>query len=65
MTSQSLFYNSSSDQLSVPGAFIIHGKTISAHGKHMIFYRLNEQVDVKEGVWIEDTNPKWQGVAPQ
>ncbi|EAU54010.1 LPS export ABC transporter periplasmic protein LptC [Mariprofundus ferrooxydans] len=65
MTSQSLIYSSSSDQLSVPGAFIIHGKTVNAHGKHMVFHRINEQVDVKEGVWIEDTSPKWQGVTPR
>jgi len=65
MTSESLAYESSSDQLTIAGAFRIQGDTIRAHGKHMIFHRAREQIDVTEGIWIQDTNPQWQGVAPQ
>jgi len=65
MTSESLVYESGSDQLSIAGDFRIQGDTIHAHGKHMTFHRVSEQIEVTEGVWIQDTNPQWQGVAPQ
>ena len=65
MTCQTLIYNSASDQINIPGAFLIHGGSIHAHGKHMIFHRSSEQIDVGEGIWIKDTNAQWQGVTPQ
>jgi len=65
MTSQSLVYDSSSDQIRAAGAFRIHGDTMNARGKNMTIHRISEQIEVTEGIWIEDTNPQWQGVTPQ
>lgn len=55
-------YNSSSDQLHMPETFKLWGKSITARGKNMHLQRTSEQVNVDDGIWIEDSNPHWQGV---
>jgi len=57
-----LLYISSADELQMPNAFKLWGKSIKAHGKNMHLHRANEQVNVDEGIWIEDSDPEWQGV---
>ncbi len=59
-----LLYISNSDELQMPNAFKLWGKSIKAHGKNMHLHRNSEQITVDEGIWIEDANPQWQGVAP-
>jgi len=58
-----LLYISSADELQMPNAFKLWGKSIKAHGKNMHLHRNSEQVTVDEGIWIEDSEPQWQGVA--
>jgi len=54
-------YTSADDALHIPGPFIIEGKTITAKGKNMRVYRGSEEINVDEGIWIQDSNPQWQG----
>jgi len=58
-----LLYISNSDELQMPNAFKLWGKSIKAHGKNMHLHRDSEQITVDEGIWIEDSDPQWQGVA--
>ncbi|MDQ6997207.1 MAG: LPS export ABC transporter periplasmic protein LptC [Mariprofundus sp.] len=62
-SSDLLLYISDSDELQMPNTFKIWGKSIQAHGKNMHLHRDSEQVTVDEGIWIEDSEPQWQGVA--
>jgi len=64
IASELLLYVSSSDELHMPETFKLWGKSIKAHGKNMRLHRNNEQVTVSDGIWIEDSNPHWQGVTP-
>ncbi|MDX8405446.1 MAG: LPS export ABC transporter periplasmic protein LptC [Mariprofundus sp.] len=64
LTSHTLVYDSGSDQIRIPGSFKLHGKSMNAHGKNLTILRESEQVIVTRGIWIKDTKPKWQGVAP-
>ncbi len=57
-------YNSSSDELHMPNAFKLWGDSITAHGKNMRLQRSSEEVNVDDGIWIEDRNPHWQGATP-
>jgi len=56
-----LLYISDSDQLQMPNKFKIWGESIKAHGKNMRLQRNSEQIIVDEGIWIEDSDPQWQG----
>lgn len=62
MQSESLVYNSTLDEVHVPEKFTIKGKTISARGKGMRLNRNSEKINVDQGIWIQDSNPQWQGV---
>jgi len=62
VSSELMLYNSATDELSIPGAFKLWGNSIKAHGKNMLAQRNTEQVIVDDGIWIEDTDPQWQGV---
>jgi len=59
-----MIYNSGSDELHMPNAFKLWGDGITAHGKNMRLQRSSEQVNVDDGIWIEDSNPHWQGATP-
>jgi len=60
-----MVYDSSRDEIHVPGKFRVQGKSIRAHGKNMYLHRITEEVNVEGGIWIEDTAPSWQGVLSQ
>ena len=62
MKSNSLIYNSKLDEVHVPEKFTIKGETISARGEGMRLNRINEQINVDRGIWIQDSNPQWPGV---
>jgi len=64
LNSESLIYDSSQDQIRIPDAFTLHGKTLQARGKNMIFLRNSGQIQVNNGIWMRDSNTEWQGVAP-
>ncbi len=55
-------YNSASDELHMPNSFKLWGDSITARGKNMHLQRNSEQVTVDDGIWIEDSDPHWQGV---
>jgi len=61
MHSEVLIYDSSKDEISVPGLFRIEGKNIHAHGKQMHMHRITQEIHVESGIWIEDSDPHWQG----
>jgi len=61
MTSDVLIYDSSKDEIEVPGLFNIQGNTIKAHGKDMHMHRISQEIHVENGIWIEDSDPHWQG----
>ena len=64
ISSELLLYISNSDDLQIPGTFKLWGKSIKAEGENMLLQRNNEQVTVSDGIWIEDSNPNWQGATP-
>ncbi|MDX8407024.1 MAG: LPS export ABC transporter periplasmic protein LptC [Mariprofundaceae bacterium] len=57
----SLIYNSSRDELRVPGAFTLKGKSMQASGKKMRIDRPSERLFVEGGVRIDDQAPQWTG----
>lgn len=57
-----LLYRSDRDELQMPEKFKIWGKSIQARGKNLRLRRHSEQITVEEGIWIEDSDPQWQGV---
>jgi len=61
MHSKILIYDSGKDEISVPGTFSVEGKSIHAHGKQMHMHRITQEIHVENGIWIEDSNPHWQG----
>jgi len=61
LLSQQLTYVSASDVLHIPEAFSIKGGSITARGKNMRLHRSSEQINVDDGIWIEDKDPQWQG----
>jgi len=61
LTTDTLSYISVTDVLHIPGTFSIKGGTVSARGRNMRLHRGSEQINVDEGIWIEDKNPQWQG----
>jgi len=61
LTAEMMVYTSATDLLHIPGPFSIKGKTISAKGKNMSLHRGSEEINVDEGIWIQDSNPQWQG----
>ena len=63
MHSDLMLYVSAKDEIQVPGTFRLTGKSIKAHGKNMHFHRTTEELNVEEGIWIQDTDSHWQGAA--
>jgi len=63
MQSELMLYVSGDDEIQVPGKFKLWGKSIRAHGKNMRLHRSTEEINVEEGIWIEDTDSNWQGAA--
>ncbi len=61
MRSELMLYVSAKDEIQAPGAFKLSGKNIKAHGSKMRFHRSTEELDVDDGIWIEDTDPHWRG----
>ncbi len=57
----SLIYNSSKDELRIPGAFTLKGKSMQASGNKMRIDRLSERLFVDGGVRIDDQAPEWTG----
>jgi len=58
----SLIYDSTADEIHVPEKFNLKGGMISARGKNMRLRRDGNQINVDEGIWIQDKDPQWQGV---
>lgn len=61
---EEMIYENSKDEIYIPGAFRITGDTVNAHGKQLRLNRQSEILTVDNGIWIEDTHPRWQGVLP-
>jgi len=59
LQSELLIYNSGKDEIQIPGSFRLWEKTIKAHGKNMRLHRATEEVNVEDGIWIEDTDSHW------
>ncbi len=62
--SELMLYVSAKDEIQVPGAFKLSGKSIKAHGRKMRFQRSTEELNVDDGIWIEDSDPHWRGALP-
>ncbi|ATX82125.1 LPS export ABC transporter protein LptC [Mariprofundus ferrinatatus] len=62
MTTETLIYDSTKDEIQVPDDFAVVGETISAKGNNMRLQRSSDQIKVDGGIWIQDSNPQWQGV---
>jgi len=61
MRSELMLYISGEDEIRIPGTFRIEGKSIRAHGKNMHLHRSAEEINVEDGIWIEDSDSHWQG----
>jgi len=64
MRSEEMLYVSSKDEIWIPGKFRLRGKSVRAHGKKLRLHRATEEINVEDGIWIEDTDLHWKGVAP-
>jgi len=60
LASNQVFFNSSDDQLLIPGQFDIRGETLQAKGKSLRLDRRNQKLWVDQGIWIKDESAKWQ-----
>ncbi len=65
MQTEMMIYASAEDEIHVPGKFRVQGESIRARGKNMRLHRATEKIDVEDGIWIEDSDPNWQGVLLQ
>lgn len=61
LESDLMIYNSSKDEITIPGAFTANGGTIHARGSNVTVERESEVITVADGIWIEDTNSQWHG----
>jgi len=61
LQSELLIYVSGADEIRIPGAFTLRGRSISARGSNMRLRRESEEIDVEGGIWIQDSNAHWQG----
>jgi len=57
----SLIYSSQKDEMKVPGAFTLKGKSMQASGKNMRIDRPSERLFVDDGIRIDDRAPEWTG----
>lgn len=64
LTCEEMIYENSKDEIYIPGTFKITGETVNAHGKQLRLNRQSEILTVDNGIWIEDSHPRWQGVLP-
>jgi len=56
-----LVFSSIKDELTIPGAFRVKGKSMHATGKDMRINRSDELLFVDSGITIDDTRPAWTG----
>jgi len=61
---ETLVYENAKDEIHIPEAFRIKGETLRAHGEDLRLNRQTENLTIDKGVWIEDSNPQWQGEIP-
>ena len=61
---ETMIYESAKDEIYIPDAFRVKGETLRARGTDLRLNRQTEQLTVDKGIWIEDSNPEWQGVIP-
>ena len=61
LNTDQLSYIAATDEVEVPGKFTIQGEHIRARGETMRLHRMSEEVNVENGIWIEDSAPQWQG----
>ena len=61
LTSEVLDYDSTKQEMFIPGAFRIQGDGIRARGKSMRMNRGTQRLWVENGVWIEDSRPQTWG----
>ncbi|MFQ5519203.1 MAG: LPS export ABC transporter periplasmic protein LptC, partial [Mariprofundus sp.] len=61
LSTDSMTYVSAADEMHIPDTFKAWSETVKARGKNMRLHRTNGQVTVDDGIWIEDSNPQWQG----
>ena len=64
LASEEMIYDNAKDEVFIPGPFELTGETVRAHGKLLRLNRESEIVTVDEGIRIEDSHPRWQGVLP-
>jgi len=57
LNSETLEYDSSKDELYVPGSFRIRGIDVRARGHALHAKRKEQRLWVEKGVWIEDSRP--------
>jgi lipopolysaccharide assembly outer membrane protein LptD (OstA) len=60
--SEKIFYSNSKNEVSIPGAFRFERQTMHGHGKNLRLLRTTERLIVMDGIWIEDSDLRWQGV---
>lgn len=61
---ETMIYESTKDEIYIPDAFRIKGETLRARGADLRLNRQTELLTVDKGIWIEDSDPQWQGVIP-
>ncbi|HXH65383.1 MAG TPA: LPS export ABC transporter periplasmic protein LptC [Mariprofundaceae bacterium] len=64
LTSDSLVYVSSKDELTIPGEFVASSDKIVARGKGLRVQRDSQQLWVDHGIRIEDRGSAWTEVRP-
>ena len=60
LTSQTVSFNSSRDELLIPGSFEVRGKTLQAKGKKLRLDRRSQRLWIDQGIWIKDESSAWQ-----
>ena len=58
LRSEVLVYDSTSDELRIPGDFRVRGDRLRARGNRLRARRKQERVWVENGIWIEDSKPE-------
>jgi len=61
---EEMIYDNAKDEIHIPDAFKLTGETVRANGKALRLNRESEIVTVDQGIRIEDSHPRWQGVLP-
>lgn len=64
LASEDLIYDNAKDEIHIPDTFELTGNTVRARGSQLRLNRQSEILTVDNGIWIEDSHPRWQGVLP-